>query len=338
MRRALRRVARRALRRALPALALALGAPSAAAQLPSAGRVPPNAVTEPSRAQALLAAGRLAAAEQELYAAVEANPRQSAPRGELARYLASRGRFRIAEVLLDEALRFGADPAIVARALAEMAPYRAPSERRAIPGLRLPGPLAARERERAARGWAEAVDGAETTVAMTMTEDGRTLLRLEVATEAGRAWATVDPRMEGLAVASAEDPAVPVRAFGARGNGAPVLVPELRVGARTLRWLDAYVDPSVPAGEVRIGIDLFWRLRAIVDERAGTLTLPPAAARPPVPASAVRIPMLLGFPGLQLVERPGLAPVAIEGAEGRALLRGGRWTIDPEAATVDVVR
>lgn len=308
-----------------------------AAQLPSATRPAPNAVTQPSRAQELLAVGRLAAAERELYAAVQANPRQSAPRGELARYLASRGRFMIAQVLLEEALRFGADTALVARAMAEMAPYRPPADVKRVPGARPPAAIAARERARAG-GLAPVLEGEEVTVPMTMTEDGRTLLRVVVRTERGTVMATVDPSIDGVAVSSASDSLVPVRTFGARGAGAPVLVGEISIGDRRLAWLDGTIDPQVPVGEMRIGLDVFWHLRAIVDERAGTLTLPARAARVTVTPGSQRIPFMLGFPGVWLVEMPWRAPVAIEGPEGRAMLRGTRWQLDAEAATVNVVR
>ncbi len=308
-----------------------------AAQLPSATRPAPNAVTQPSRAQELLAVGRLAAAERELYAAVQANPRQSAPRGELARYLASRGRFMIAQVLLEEALRFGADTALVARAMAEMAPYRPRADLKRVPGARLPAAIAARERARA-EGLAAVLDGEEVTVPVTMSEDGRTLLRVVVRTERGTVLATVDPSIDGVTVSSATDSLVPVRTFGARGAGAPVLIGEITIGERRLAWLDGTIDPQVPVGEMRIGLDVFWHLRAIVDERAGTLTLPARAARVTVTEGSQRIPFMLGFPGVWLVEMPWRAPVAIEGPEGRAMLRGTRWQLDAEAATVNVVR
>jgi hypothetical protein len=38
------------------------------------------------------------------------------------------------------------------------------------------------------------------------------------------------------------------------------------------------------------------------------------------------------------VEMPWRAPVAIESPEGRAMLRGTRWQLDAEAATVNVLR
>jgi hypothetical protein len=58
----------------------------------AAQRGPARALPQaaPSRADSLLARGRLWAAEEALYKAVDAAPRAPAARGELGRYLASR--------------------------------------------------------------------------------------------------------------------------------------------------------------------------------------------------------------------------------------------------------
>lgn len=311
---------------------------SLAAQLPAVGAPPRRAATEPSLAQQYLDMGRLYMAERELYAAVTAAPRQSAPRGELARYLASRGRFRIADVLLDEALRFGADPAIVARARAEMQLYRAPADRKPIPGVRPPAAVIARDAERAAKGYVRNWDGAETTVPMQMTEDARTLLRFEARTARGPVWVTVDPRVEGVAVSSASDTMFRVQRFGEGMPYEPVLLHELSIGARTLTWIDAVVDPSVRAGELRVGMDVFWQLRPIVDERAFTITFPALGTPATVPVGALQTPFVLAVPGLMLVPRPGMPPVAVESDGGRAWLRGARWWLDQTAGTVVVTR
>lgn len=311
---------------------------SLAAQLPAVGAPPRRAATEPSLAQQYLDVGRLYMAERELYAAVTAAPRQSAPRGELARYLASRGRFRIADVLLDEALRFGADPAIVARARAEMQLYRAPADRKPIPGVRPPAAVIARDAERAAKGYVRNWDGAEATVPMQMTEDAQTLLRFEARTARGPVWVTVDPRTEGVAVSSAADTMFRVQRFGSDMAYEPVLLHELSIGARTLTWIDAVVDPSVRAGELRVGMDQFWQLRPVVDERALAIAFPALGSSPTVPAQAQQIPFVLKFPGLMLVPRPGVPPVSIESEGGRALLRGARWWMATDEGTVAIVR
>jgi hypothetical protein len=311
---------------------------SLAAQLPAVGAPPRRAATEPSLAQQYLDVGRLFMAERELYAAVAAAPRQSAPRGELARYLASRGKFRIADVLLDEALRFGADPAIITRARAEMQLYRSAADRKPIPGVRPPAAVAAREAERVAQGHARSWDGVVATVPMQMTEDGVTLLRFEARTVRGAVWVTVDPRAEGVALAAATDTMFRVQRFGADMAYEPVLLHELTIGARALMWIDAVVDPSVRAGELRVGMDVFWQLRPVVDERAGTITFPALGSSAPVPERARQIPFVLAFPGLLLVPRPGVPPVAVEREGGRAWLRGARWWLDVAAGTVVFVR
>jgi hypothetical protein len=284
--------------------------------------------------------GRLALAEKELYAAAAAEPREPAHRGALGRYLASRGRFTIAQVLFLEALRFGADTVPVARALAAMDGYRAPAERRPIPGVRRPSAIRAREQARATRGGAEMIDGAAVTVPVTMTEDTRTLARFRARGTRDSVWVTLDPSREGVAVGSADDSALVMEAFGGRGAGTPVLIEALWVGERQLAWLDAYVDPSVPAGEVRLGLDLLWRWRAIVDERGAqpTLTLPFAGARPLVTPRSFHLPVVLRFPGLWLVPQPGLEPFMLESARGRAYLRRARWQLDPETSTLIVER
>lgn len=315
--------------------AFALAAPTAlVAQRPE----PPP----PSRAEELLAVGRLALAERELYAAAAAQPREPAHRGALGRYLASRGRFIIAEVLFLEALRFGADTASVARALAAMEPYRPIAERRPIPGVRRPTAVRAREQSRASRGGVETIDGPEVSVPMQMTEDGNTLARFRArgAREGDSVWVTLDPSREGIAVSSADDSVLAMQAFGGHGSGTPVLIEELWIGVRRLAWLDAYVDQSVPAGEVRIGLDLLWRMRAIVDERRPepVLTLPFAGARVMVAPRAFHLPVVLRFPGLWLVPQPGVEPFLLQSPRGRAYLRRARWQIDPATSTLVVER
>ncbi len=124
----------------------------------------------PSRADSMLARGRLRAAEDALYAAVAAAPRSPAPRGALGRYLASRGRFAIAQVLYEEAQRFGADARIVRRAIEEMRPYRGDST---------------------ASGTA--------TVRFAFADDGRTLGSFRAETGDGASVVvTVDPRITGI--------------------------------------------------------------------------------------------------------------------------------------------
>ncbi|HRN54422.1 MAG TPA: hypothetical protein PK788_13075, partial [Gemmatimonadaceae bacterium] len=258
-------------------------------------------LAEPNRVDSLLAQGRLAAAEATLYAASDARPRDPAARGALAAYLASRGRFAIAMVLFDEAQRFGADAARVNLARAAVRPYT----RAAAPG-------------------------GETTVALRPSRTPGLLGSIDVRRSRAASEtvaADIDANVTGL-VAGVGAASV----LGARRGRE---LGELWIGERRLADVSMRVDSTLGVGELRIGLDLLWALEPIFDERAGTLTL---GRRAPSAAAGTQIPWVLTFPGLQLVPRVGEAPLRIESAAGRAMLRGTRWQLDPRQATIRVER
>lgn len=287
----------------------------------------------PSRADSLLARGRLFAAEEALYKAVDAAPRASAPRGELGRYLASRARFTIADVLLREALRFGADTAGIAQALAAIAPYRPEVDRRRLPGLRLPAAEAAREGARLAQRGASGA----ATVPMTFAPDGP-IGHFEVQGPGGARRAALDSRVRGALVGRSDDAALAPRAFGATGPDAPLLLPELRIGALTLRGVEARVDPTLAPDEVRLGLDVLWGLQPVFDEVAGTLSIAAGAAPRRAGDTAVQVPFALAFPGMWLIPTVGEPPIALSSSRARALLRASRWWWDASQATLVVER
>lgn len=299
-------------------------------------------VAPPSRADSLIARGRLRAAEDALYAAVDAAPRAPAARGELGRYLASRARFVIADILFGEALRFGADTPSVAQAMIAVAPFRPEVDRRRIPGVRLPAAESARERARLAMraersAPSGAVTGTPVTVPMTFLTDGRAIGSFAVRGPGGTRRAVLDPSVQGIHIARADDPALTPRAFGPTAHGAPLLIPELWIGERRLRGLEARVDRDVAEGEIRVGIDILWALRPAFDEREGTMSLSPDTPRR-VPEGAVQIPMALAFPGIWLIPVVGEPPIPIASPRGRALLRVSRWWWDGPQATIVVQR
>lgn len=260
----------------------------------------------PSRADSLLALGRLALAEEELYAAVGARPRSPSARGALGAYLASRGRFRIAEILLEEAMRFGADTGSVRRAIAKMAPWRVNAS----------------------------AGAGETTVPFAVEADGPVLgtVLVRTAVDAERAEGTevragLDLRVTGVVVGG--------RARSARS--AEAWRADVRIGDRVIRGVWVARDTALAAGDVRLGLDVLWGLHAMIDERAGLLTLGRAPGTARIPASGV-IPIVIGFPGLALVPRPGVAPVALGSRAGRAMVRGRRWQIDEANAVIGLER
>lgn len=262
--------------------------------------VPPPQVPVAER---LLAAGRLAAAEEALYAAADARPRAPEPRGALARYLASRGRFRIAEILLEEAQRFGASASQVRRALASFAPYRMVAP---------PGP--------------------EVTVPITPTRDARALWQLPLRVGDVPFNALFDPGVQGLRVGRAAAESV-----GVRGRAAQRL-DNVWIGERRLARVEVTVDSLAAPDELRIGLDALWSLHPLVDDAAGTLTLgrAPNAAR--LAGRVEQVPFVLTFPGMLLVPTVGQPPIGLESAAARARLRGSRWQVDAATATLIVER
>ena len=96
-----------------------------------------------ARADTLLIAGRVFAAESLYYDAVRWNSHDPAARLALGRYLASRGALKVGAVLMEEARYFGGDPRVIAQALAPV--YEQLGDYGALASL--PGtPLHARER------------------------------------------------------------------------------------------------------------------------------------------------------------------------------------------------
>lgn len=259
-----------------------------------------------SRADSLLAVGRLAAAEDALYAAVAARPRAPAPRGALGAYLASRARFRIAEVLLQEAQRFGADPGSVERALSAMAPYRV-----------------------------RVAEGPVVAVAFTPSDDRRALGAFAVRTaRRGEEYrAVLDPMVRGVVLGR-----IVAERATLHGRPGSEVLDELWIAERRLEGLEAAVDPTASPLEIRVGLDALWALHPQVDERAGVLSLGRAPDLAAIQGPVEQVPFVLTFPGLLLVPRVGSPPMAIESRAARALLRGTRWQVDARTATVVVER
>ena len=256
-----------------------------------------------TRADSLLALGRLAAAENELYAAVAARPRAPEARGALGLYLASRARFRIAEILYWEAVQFGADSGTAQRAVAMMAPYRV-----------------------------RVADGPVVTVPLRASMDPKSLGGFDVRPRRAirdGIQVELDPTISGVVVGRAQE-----NAFGAG---------ELWIETRRLTGFTVRVDSTASPGSVRIGLDLLWPLHLAIDTRAGTLTLGslPGSVAGSVAGPAVQteqVPFVLTFPGLALVPRPGVAPLAIESRAGRELVRGARWRVDAARSVLIVER
>lgn len=329
----------------LCALAAPLAAQGARTQLPSGTRP-----AERSRADSLIESGWLEEGEDLLYAAVRARPREPSARGALAAYLATRGQLRVAEVLFDEARRFGADEVRVTQALAAMAPW---SEGRVdpdtLPAVRLPEALRARRELRRQRGWIARWGGeGYLDLPFTFVTEGSIIGHFVIEGPRGPMIAEVDVSITGLLLHSARDTAIEVETFGGDGPGTPVLIRELRLGGERWTSVDARIDPRVPAGRVRVGLDVLWWRAPRFEPATGRIKLAPLDARPESvtegagagggPAAAEEWPYLLGFPGVRVVMRTGSAPVALEDPRVRSRLQGRRWRVDAIRGSIIVER
>jgi hypothetical protein len=198
-----------------------------------------------SRADTLVEAGRWADAEEALYAAVRAQPRDPIARARLGHYLAMKGALRPGLVLIEEAAEFGLPPSAT-RALA--APIRTLIE----------------WRERAALLERDSI------VVVRPTSTPGALLRLPVSRGTARdtVWADLVPRMIGHDSLAAPGPRVGIETIEA-------LVPSFDAANHVLRL---HADPRAPLAAVG------RRYPVLRSERGVLVLLAPGRVRPLVDA------------------------------------------------------
>ena len=170
-----------------------------------------------SRSDALIDAGRWSDAEEMLYAAARAQPRDPIARARLGRFLAMKGALRTGLVLIEEAAEFGL-PASTTRALA--APIRALID------------------------WRERTTALErdSTVVVRPTSSRGALLRFPISRGPTRdtIWADLVPRMIGRDSATGPSPRIGIETI-------ETLVPSFDAANHTLRL---HADPRAPLAAV----------------------------------------------------------------------------------------
>jgi len=275
---------------------------------------------------AAVVAGDLDAMERALYDAVRRSPRDPGARAALGAWLASRGQLRSGAVLLEESRLFGGDATAIAARLVHVYTWlRDWASLMSLPA----SPLSPAEKTvievLLARG--TTIDGPDsTTVPFAPLEVGA-LGRMPMQIGTDTLWVEVDPQTEGLVLPGLGRGAGAVDVL-ADHRGVPIgVVRECAFGALTLRGVPVRVDGTLGVGRARMGFDLFAQLAPTVDARAGTATLR-RGGRVTARDDELALPVLLGFPGVQLVARAGSAPVPIAAPAGRAALRGRTWSVD----------
>jgi hypothetical protein len=288
-----------------------------------------RALKHVARADALLRAGRVAAAESLYYAVSRWRPRDPAPRLALGRYLAARGATRIGAVLIEEARQFGANPAVAALYLAPLyARLGAWEALRDLPAAS----LTAGERERAAwlAGRTSAVEGPDSIeVPLRRARSAGALGAVVLRIGEDSVVAEIDPEAHGIVVDRARRGVRRFAGGSADARQEAGVVDRASLGGFTLTNVPVAFGATGDPGAARIGLDVLapWAPSA----RGGRLVL----RRDGVVSSrgrGERLPLLLDPAEGARVARSGrLEPPA-------AVVRDAPWTIDPRAGELIVHR
>ena len=288
-----------------------------------------------ARADSLLREGAIGRAESLYYAAVRVRPRDPEARWALGQYLISRGAVRVGTTLVEEAVRFGLDPAVGAATLApaylQIGEYHALA---ALPAPTLSGAELARARwlvEHPSRIVAPdsiiavdyrplAGDGAIGTIPIRV--NGRTV------------DATITARVHGLVVSDTTALATRLRRFSSSAvtaRGAPVVVDSLDIGRLSISNAPATIAAGIDASAL-LGIDTFMQYAPTFESRVHRVLLHPTGIPAAVPTGVTVLQTLRIENDLLVARGGGWASLASPVLAG--LFRDRRWTVDAKRGRI----
>jgi hypothetical protein len=281
-----------------------------------------------TRADNLLRAGRMFAAETLYYYAVRRAPRDPEARLALGRYLAARGALKIGAVLMEEARYFGADPKKVAVYLAPV--YAQLGDFRALVGL--PNtPLHTAERARAEwlRDNAPRVDGPDSTSMHWTPSDTGALGTLTIRIGHETVHATLDARAHGLVLDTTWMQRKETKVFASKfdndvRNAAGVTM-AVGMGELVVRHVVTSFAPRPSPGHAVIGLDALMPFAPTIDAAARRIVLR-KSGRVDRDMPGERVQTLVFGSGLWLIWEQSMVPLA--GEQAKRLLFGGAWTLD----------
>jgi hypothetical protein len=282
-----------------------------------------------SAADVAISQGRLDDAEKLLFDASSRSTHEPSARGALGMFLASRGRFRIGAVLLEEARQFGGDAKVIDAQLARIYPWL--SDWAAVAALKhyaTAGPE--NDRARWLSGHPPAHSGPDSVNIPMEPNELFGLGRIEITVGRVKLLADIDPNIDGLMLPSNPDVTAESQQFGMRDSATVAVVREFSIGAMHFSNVPARLSPIA---RPTIGLDVLAALTPSFAAGSRGMTLHQHAYSPPGDA----LPILLSFPGLRLVYK-GQAPVAMTTAAGRAALRTQDWTFDVRHGAILVTR
>ena len=282
--------------------------------------------TGASAADAAIAEGHLDQAEEALFAASSRATHEPSARGALGIFLASRGRFKIGAVLLEEARQFGGDPAVIDARLARIFVWN--GDWTAIAALKhYAASGAEHDRAKWLAAHAPAHSGPDSVIAPLEPNDAAGMGRITLAIAGTMIQADIDPNVQGLVLPSTPAVSSEAQQFGMADTMSVAVIRNVGIGALRLSNVPARLSPVAHAA---IGFDVLSVFTPTFDAASRLLTLREHGPTP----KGEPLPILLSFPGVRFLPRAGQPPVTLESAAGRAALRGARWTFDVKRGAI----
>lgn len=282
-----------------------------------------------ARADTLLSAGRVFAAESIYYYMVRRDPRSPAARLALGKYLAERGALKVGAVLMEEARYFGGDPATVARSLAPV--YEKLGDYKSLAAL--PGsPLTYAERRRAEwlRDHPPEVTGPDSATMPYEVNDTHLLGEMVLGIGGDSVRAVIEARVRGLVLDTSWIRRDGLVRFASRGERDPRLVAavarEVRVGDLTFTNVPVRFEPQRVPGAALIGLELLGELAPTFQPVAGRMLLR-KSGHVGEDAAGFRIPTLANRAGVFVVKTETIFPIGHPDIQ--QVLRLHEWTFNP---------
>ncbi|MBK5188474.1 MAG: hypothetical protein JJD97_09515, partial [Gemmatimonadaceae bacterium] len=286
-----------------------------------------------ARADTLLIAGRIFAAESLYYFAVRRGPRDPAARLALGRYLAQRGALKVGAVLMEEARYFGGDPTRIALELAPV--YQRLGEYNHLAALPSNAvPYGERMRAEFLRDNPPGIAGPDSAAVDYQVSDSQLLGRVRLLIGADTVMATIDARTEGLVLDTAWARRKELPRFGARATQAravQAVTPVVALGPYTFTNVPTRFAVLYGASRATIGLDLIGQLAPSFDPRAGKMMLR-ASGRLPATFPGLRIATLTNDRGVYVVKGETIFPLGHPDVQ--RYFRNSRWTLNPKRGEV----
>lgn len=288
-----------------------------------------------SRADSLLREGAIARAESLYYAAARVRPRDSDARWELGRYLISRGALRVGATLIEEAVRFGLDPAVGAATLApvylQIGEYHALAT---LPASSLGTGELARARWLVEHPPRIVAPDSIIAVSYRPASGEGAIGTIQIHVNGRTLDATITARAHGLVVSDTTPIAARLRRFSTGAvttRGVPAVADSLNVGRLLVSNAPVTIMSGIDAPAM-IGIDAFTQYAPTFDPRARRVLLHPTGIPSAVPAGATVLQTLSVENDLLVARGGGWA--SLTSPVLGTLLRDRRWTVDTKRGRI----